>query len=342
MGYDTAMSRCSRILLASLVLLGSFSMASVGSAHAPRAARFAVFAEELSGPEDLAFTRDGELVVGSTTGDVLAFSPRGEARVLASVGDPLAGITALSDGRVLAASVAQDRVWAIAPEGDAAIFAEGVGGPNFMVETADGRILVSGSTGGVIADITSGTPEVVIPDLEFPNGLAIFEHDEGTYLYVALTLASEVHRFEMRSDGSFGPGELYAEGLLLADGLAFDTEGNLLVVGGGQLNVVDAESGEVSLLDDDPLINWPANLAFGQGRGWSTRDVYLANFGPNFGDGTDVVRFRYNHSGDPLASAPVDEDEGCSRGDLLRSRVPLRGGAVRCPRPDRVRRVPVR
>ena len=37
-------------------------------------------------------------------------------------------------------------------------------------------------------------------------------------------------------------------------------------------------------------------LAFGK-RGFKRRDVYMANFGPGFGDGTTLVRCRYNHRG---------------------------------------------
>ncbi len=315
----------------------------VALAHPPRATDFEVFADGLDGPEDLAFTDDGRLIVGSVVGELKSFDPAGNATVLATVGDPIAGVAVLADGRVLAASVPGDRVWAIAPDGEASVFAEGIGGPNFIVQTRrEGRILVSASNENAIVDITSGTPEVVISDVEFANGLAIRESGSVRHLYVAKTLASEVVRFRMYDDGSFGPSESYAAGLLLADGLAFDASGNLLVVGGGQLNVVTRD-GLVENLSDDPLLDWPANLAFGQGPGWSTREVYLANFGPNFGDGTDVVRFRYNHRGAPLASEGLEGDgPPCEPSSFLRRRTPLRGGAIDCPRRTSVRRLAVR
>lgn len=330
-----------RIPLVVLLVLTALPVA-VATAHQPRASDFEIFAEGLDGPEDLAFTDDGSLIVGSVVGELKKFAPDGTFEILATVDDPIAGVTVLADGRVLAASVGGDRVWAITPDGDASVFAEGIGGPNFIVQTIrEGRILASASTAGAIVDITSGSPEVVISDVEFANGLAIREFRGVRHLYVAQTLASAVVRFRMFDDGSFGEMEPYAEDLLLADGLAFDRSGNLLVVGGGQLNVVRA-SGEVENLSDDPLINWPANLAFGQGPGWSTREVYLANFGPNFGDGTDVVQFRYNHRGAPLASEGLaGGDEGCSSNTFVRQRTPVRGGAIDCPK-KRVRRLAVR
>lgn len=324
------------------LLVGGLFFASSAAAHPPRATDFEIFADGLDGPEDLAFTDDGFLIVGSVEGDLKKFSPDGTSEILVTLDDRIAGVTVLADGRVLAASVDGDRVWAVTPEGDASIFAEGIGGPNFIVQTIrEGRILASGSSSGDIVDITSGTPEIVIPGLDFPNGLAIRETRGVRHLYVALTLAGEVVRFPMFDDGSFGEMEMYAAGLLLADGLAFDQSGNLLVVGGGQLNVV-RRNGEVENLSDDPLIDWPANLAFGQGPGWSTREVYLANFGPNFGDGTDVVSFRYNHRGAPLASAGLDgSDDGCAPNGLVRTRTPIRGGAIVCPKKT-IRRLAVR
>ena len=99
-------------------------------------------------------------------------------------------------------------------------------------------------------------------------------------------------------------------------------------------------TGEVETLFADPPLDWPSNLAFGQGRGFRSRDVYLANFGPTFGDGTEVVKFRYNHRGAPLASAGRRE-QGCS-GRTLSRRTPLRGGAIACPSARSVRRLAVR
>ena len=92
---------------------------------------------------------------------------------------------------------------------------------------------------------------------------------------------------------------MYANGLPLADGLAFDKGRNLLVVGAGTFKVVVARTGAVVDLSTDPLLNWPSNLAFG-GRQFRRRDVYLVNFGPALGDGTTVVRVRYNHGGGRL------------------------------------------
>ena len=189
-----------------------------------------LFATGFAGPEGLAFTDDGGLIVGTTTGDLYRVTRIGTSSLLASVGDALAGITVLRDGRILAASVSADRVWSITPDGTATVFASGIGGPNFIVQTRrTGRILASASFAGTIVDITDGTPTVAASGLVFPNGLAISRARGSRFLYVAETFMSRVSRLPLDRDDNLGAPEVYANGLPLADGLAFDKGRNLLV-----------------------------------------------------------------------------------------------------------------
>lgn len=264
-------------------------------AHPPAAEPPRLFAIGLDGPEGLAFTRKGDLVVGSTTGEIRVYSPEGDYTVLANVGDALAGITELRDGRILAASFAQNRVWSIFPSGSASVFAN-VQTPNFIVQTGrKRRILCSSSIAGSIVEITSGTPTPVITGLQFPNGMAF---GRGRYLYVAETLLNRISRFAVNRNGTFGPLEVYKTGLTAPDGLAFDRRGNLLVAGGGSVKVIDRRSGAIMTLPDDLAFDWPSNLAFGPGPAYGRgRDVFVANYGDEFGNGTTISRFRYNHRG---------------------------------------------
>ncbi len=252
-----------------------------------------LFTSALVGPEGLAFTRDGGLIVGNVNGEVLRFTPGGSATLLATVGEALTGVTVLHDGRILAASFSGGRVWGI-QAGTASAVASGIPGANFIVETKRRQVLVSSSTSGTIFDITSGTPVARASGLSFPNGLAVDRRNR--FLYVAETVPGRIVRLPLASDGSLGAAQVWATGLTFADGIAFDRDENLLVAGGGAVNVVLAKTGEIRQLVDDPLVNWPSNLAFGK-RGFRRRDVYMVNFGPGFGDGTTLVRFRYNHRG---------------------------------------------
>jgi sugar lactone lactonase YvrE len=208
-------------------LVGLALIAGPAWAHPPAAGSPSIFALGLDGPEGLAFTRRGELIVGSTTGEVRSFTPDGNSTVLANVGDALAGITELRDGTILAASFAGSRVWSISPNGASALFAN-VQTPNFIVQTRrKRRILCSSTISGSIVDITDGTPTPVLIGLTFPNGMAV---GRGPYLYVAETTMNRVSRFFMNRDGTFGPPEVYVTGLSLPDGIAFDRRGVLNVL----------------------------------------------------------------------------------------------------------------
>jgi sugar lactone lactonase YvrE len=264
------------------------------SAHPPVAEPAQPFASGIAGPEGLAFTRKGTLIVGSTTGEIRRYVPSGAFDVLANVGDRLAGITVLRDGRVLALGFNNGRVWSIDPSGAASVLASGIAGPNVAVETRRGQIYVTASLSNTIVEISSGTPVVAASGLLFPNGLAI---GKDHFLYVAESVG-RVTRFPIHKDGTLGPSELYVSGLAFGtDGIAFDRKGNLLVLGGGVLAIVLAGTHEIVPVPTDPLFNWPSNLAFGHGRGFRRHDTYLANFGNLLGNGTTVVRFRYNHRG---------------------------------------------
>jgi sugar lactone lactonase YvrE len=280
------------------VVLALLVLARTASAHPPTAGPVEVFASAVDGPEGLAFTRGGRLVVGSATGELRQYAVDGSFTVLANLGEPLAGITVLRDRRVLAASLGPGRVWAVDRNGGATVFASGIGGPNFIVETRRRRVYVSASSSGMIMEITGGVPVPRASGLTFPNGLAI---GRDGYLYVAETSPGRISRLLMARDGTLGTAEVYATGLPVADGIAFDRADNLYVVGADALSVVDPRTRAVSLLSADPLLDWPANIAFGRSGRFRRRDVYLANFGFPLGTGTTVVRFRTNHSGARLS-----------------------------------------
>jgi sugar lactone lactonase YvrE len=263
-------------------------------AHPPAVSGVEVFLGGVPGPEGIAFARDRTMIVGTATGEVWRITAEGSATTLASLGEPLAGITVLRDGRILACSFNNNRVLSVDPDsGASSVFASGIPGANFVVQARRGPIWVTSSTSGKIFEIASGVPVERAAGLSFPNGLAI---GRGRMLYVAELGLSRVVRLPFETDGTLGAPEVYATGLTAIDGIAFDRSGNLLGVGGDTLWVVDRE-GVTSVLSNDPLLNWPANLAFGRGRGFGKRDAFLVNFGLPLGSGMEVIRVRYNHGG---------------------------------------------
>src|SRR5262249_17879744 len=197
------------------------------------------------GPEGLAFADDGSLIVGTTPGQILRFAPDGTSTVVGDVGEPLAGVTVASDGRILGAAFGAGTVWSVDPAtGTPTALATGIGGPNFIVQTRSGRILVSASSDGTVVDVPDATPAVRASGLSYPNGLAI----RRGFLYVAETFSNRISRLPLAADGTLGAAEVWATGALLADGIAFDRGGNLLVAGFDTLRVVARGSSTAEVL----------------------------------------------------------------------------------------------
>lgn len=280
-----------------LALLLSTATAVQAGGASPAVGTPSVFASGLAGPEGIATTRSGKLVVGTSTGDVFRIDETGATSLIASTGDRLAGVSVLKDGSIAACGFDQDRVWRIDTSGTPSILASGIDGPNVVAqERIRGRIFVSASFAGTIVDVTSGTPVVVASGLVFPNGLAIARDGDHRYLYVAETFAHRITRFFLNSDGTLGASEEYATGVSLADGIAFDTRGNLLVVGLGTLSVIDPVTRTVTPLTSASPLNWPSNITFGR-HGAARHTMYLANYGPMLGDGTEVIAVPYSIRG---------------------------------------------
>jgi len=285
-------------------LLQIACLVAAATAHAapdPQVGTPVLFAGEVAGPEGIAFTKKRELVVGTSTGEVLIFDDAGARRTLATLPGGLAGIAVRRSGAVLAASLPLDTVWSVDPNtGAFSVLGTGIGGPNYIVETKRRRVWVSASGAGNIVDITDPAPAVKASGLAFPNGMAIGKDGKQRFLYVAELGMNRVVRLPIGADESLGAPEVYATGLSIPDGLAFDRKGNLFVVGGNRLDLVHAKTREVETILTGAPMNGPSNLAFGRGRGFSKKDFYVVNFGFPLGSGTQVLRFPYGIPGAPV------------------------------------------
>lgn len=285
--------RCLRGVVLALACL----VPAVAAAGPLTAVPDGVFTADAAGAEGITFDRKGRLVIGTASGEIRRFEADGSYTVLADIGEAPAGLMGLRDGRVLVCAYAAERVWAISPTGDATVLASGIPGANFAVASRKGQIWVSSSTTGKIVEISSGTPVDAAAGLNFPNGLAI---GPDRHLYVAELGAGRIARLPIAKDGSLGTAEEYATDTPLADGIAFDRQGNLLVVGFDTLFLVDRKTRVTTTLSTDASLDWPSNLAFGTGRGFKRRELFLVNYGLPLGSGTTVVRFRANHAGGRL------------------------------------------
>ena len=104
------MSSALRLTFALVLLLPT-----VSGALPPVLGPGSVFTTGIPGPEGIAFSRLGEMYVGTQAGQLLRIARDGGSSLVADLGEPLAGITVLRDGRILAAAFGAGRVWSVDP-----------------------------------------------------------------------------------------------------------------------------------------------------------------------------------------------------------------------------------
>lgn len=165
------------------------------------------------------------------------------------------------------------------------------------------QAIVSGRPDGYLLrmDADGSRPTVVVDAVSFPNCMTFDRQEE--YLYVVRTVHADVVRFRLQAGGGLGPEEVYSpplggrrpdefgDGALgamkdpatmhrwgMADGCAFDADGNLWVtlVASNRVVAVTPDRHVVCVLDDPSgqVLQAPTSIAWG---GPDGRDVYFGS-----------------------------------------------------------------
>jgi sugar lactone lactonase YvrE len=273
-------------------------------------------------PEGMAISPTGNIYLGvQPTGEIVRLRVDGQFSIVADLDQGFGFMLGLAlDGRgnlyaALDSFVpATHGVWKIDPGGTASLLAAMPTSslPNELAFDLDGNLYVSDTfLGAVWKRSASGAFQVWLasPLLQGTgdlfgvpagaNGLAFFEEDDGsTSLYVANTDKGTIVRIPILADGSAAVPTVFAqhESLVSADGVKFDTKGNLYVAVNftGTLVRVD-RCGSVETLVQG--LDRPASLAFGTGDG-EKKALYVTNFG--FASGKHLVRVDVGMRGLPL------------------------------------------
>lgn len=281
-----------------------------------------LFASDLTGPEGIAFDLEGAAYVGCcgrggwvTPGPILRLHPDGSREPFADTEGRVLGLALDREGNLTVCDWARHEVVRVRPDGAVSVLADHLGSrhfwlPNFAVYDAEGSLYVSDSgimtapepTGCIYRIRPAGAVELWADELEFPNGLALAA--DGSALYVVETNNRRVLRLAIRSDGTAGHPEVYAEGFAgRLDGLAFDSLGTLYVTVLGpphQIATVET-SGRLSVLVEDAegvKMNFPTNCAFG---GPGQDDLYIVSGNPQGGVGAGaVLKLHVGVKGQPL------------------------------------------
>jgi sugar lactone lactonase YvrE len=181
-----------------------------------------------------------------------------------------------------------------------------------------GTALADPAPDGMLAYVEPGGLARKVADVMFPNCMA--SDPSGDYLYVCRTATSDVVRFPIAGPGVLGPEEPYGPPLGgrlrteigpaftntardpavsarwgLADGCAFDAEGNLwvtLVMSKSLVAITPSqERVDIEVEDGRDLIIAPTSVCWG---GADMRDIYIGSLGVDY-----VVRGRSNVAGLP-------------------------------------------
>ena len=223
------------------------------------------------------------------------------------------GMTFDRDGRLVIAGWSARTIWRIEADGSFRTIASRYQGkkfnsPNDVVVRSDGSIYWTDSAGGLVIpgmvgedlqrqlDVQgifcltpSGEVHLAIEDCAYPNGLA-FSRDESL-LYVNDTRLGIIRAFDVRKDGSAGPGRLFHKLIGnepgVADGMKIDEKDNVYCTGPGGIHVMD-RSGK--LLGRLLLPGHNTNIAWGDDD-W--RSLFVTTY-------HGVVRTRLNIPGVPV------------------------------------------
>jgi sugar lactone lactonase YvrE len=198
---------------------------------------------------------------------VFSVDPAGRRRLEVEVPGQPAGLGWLPDGRLLAVSRLERRLYRREPDGTLAVHGElhpwATFHANDMVVTAGGRAYVGNFgfdleafyAGGpdapaftkapIIRVDPDGRTEVATPTLSFPNGMVIFPG--GRLLVVGESFAGRMTAFDIASDGTLSGQRVWAklEGVA-PDGCCLDAEGCIWIANaGGPECVRVTQGGEV-------------------------------------------------------------------------------------------------
>jgi sugar lactone lactonase YvrE len=187
---------------------------------APNGSR-ALYTTGLSGPEGLAFDRNGNLFVSETgTGRIYKFATDGTQSIFASGLNGPASLVFDAAGNLFDADFFGGVIYKFAPNGTKTTFATGLNGPANLIFDSSGQLLEADFRSGNIFRFTpTGVRSTFASNVGSPHGLAF---DANGNLFVANFQGGTILRFTPS-----GTRSTFASGLNGPHGLAFDAAGNL-------------------------------------------------------------------------------------------------------------------
>jgi sugar lactone lactonase YvrE len=271
-----------------------------------------IFVDGLDHPECVAVHPDGSVWAGGEAGQIYRISADGSSiEEFANTGGFILGIAFSTGADWLAICDLNNHcVWKLEIQSAKLTkFAEGAGKhsfniPNYIVFDNQANLYVSESgefrkvSGKILKFSADGNGSVWHEGpFNFANGLALDENQ--SHLYVVSSWLPGVERIVVHTDGTAGERSVYCTlPETVPDGIAFDSEGNLLVscytpnkifkIAPDQTTTILVEDWEAHTLSN------PTNLAFG---GSNFKQLFVSNLGR-----WHILMIDYGKKGMPLTS----------------------------------------
>jgi sugar lactone lactonase YvrE len=271
-----------------------------------------IFIDGLDHPECCAVHPDGSVWAGGEAGQIYRISADGNSvEEVANTGGFILGIAFSPGGEWLAICDLNNHcVWKLnVQKAELTKVAEGVQGhsfniPNYIVFDNHANLYISES--GEFRKVC-GKILKIFPDGEgtvwhkgpfnFANGLALDK--DQSHLYVVSSWLPGVERIAINSDGNAGERSVYCTlPETVPDGIAFDSEGNLLVscYTPNKIFKIAPDQTTTVLVDDweAHTLSNPTNMAFG---GSDFDQIFVSNLGR-----WHILKINYGAKGMPLVS----------------------------------------
>ena len=195
------------------------------------------------------------------------------------------GLTFDKSGALIFCEHGNRRVERMDKEGKRSFAANGYNGrklnsPNDVVVKSDGSIYFTDPPFGLVSThsqqeqpfagvyrVKGDKMEVLIKDLEAPNGLAFSPYEK--FLYVDNSIAKTYVRYEVKKDGTLENGKVFYDaskdpGDGVPDGMKVDTLGNIYATGPGGMYIFGPDG---KVLGKIKFPEQPSNLAWGDADG---------------------------------------------------------------------------
>lgn len=252
-----------------------------------------VVADGLDHPECVLYHPDGSVWAGGEAGQIYRINTDSSVDVVANTGGFILGI-ALSPKKdwMAICDLKKKCVWRLDMRTyTLTVFAHGVSGyafniPNYACFDSTGNLFVSESgafrktEGKILKFRPDGVGVIWHPGpFNFANGIALDANEK--FLYVVCTFSPAIERIAVSVNGLAGERETFAAfDKIVPDGIAVDTQGNLLVscYAPNAILRISPDRSVTTLVDDweaHTLCN-PTNIAFG---GPEFDKLYVSNLG---------------------------------------------------------------